>query len=226
MIKVTCRNCGKHLEAPDGAAGRKGKCPGCGEVFEVPPGRTEGKICGGCKTVYPPEDVICTACGVNLDTGEKIGGQAIAEPAGSKPSGGKLVFEGALSGVLTGVLVFLALLAVEVIFDAIFEGWASASAGLLLRIPAAVVMGAIVGSFVGIVTVVTRSASAGQVLFVIPLGVILFQAWRSGVISGRMPMFARFFALAGIVFSAWLLYVVFGAISQSVLKSINWKKYE
>lgn len=36
MIKLACRNCGKRLEAPDGTAGRKGRCPGCGEVFAVP----------------------------------------------------------------------------------------------------------------------------------------------------------------------------------------------
>ncbi len=35
MIKIICFNCGKSLEAPDEAAGKKGRCPGCGEVFEV-----------------------------------------------------------------------------------------------------------------------------------------------------------------------------------------------
>ncbi len=43
MIKITCTNCGKQLEAPEGAAGKKGKCPGCEEVFNVP-GIADGNI--------------------------------------------------------------------------------------------------------------------------------------------------------------------------------------
>ncbi len=36
MVKINCNNCGKKLEAPGEAAGKKGKCPGCGEVFVIP----------------------------------------------------------------------------------------------------------------------------------------------------------------------------------------------
>ncbi len=36
VIKITCTNCGKKLETPEEKAGTKGKCPACGEVFEVP----------------------------------------------------------------------------------------------------------------------------------------------------------------------------------------------
>lgn len=51
MIKLTCKNCGKHLQAPDESAGRKGKCPGCGEVFAIlevvlPPGGSAGSWTG------------------------------------------------------------------------------------------------------------------------------------------------------------------------------------
>jgi RsiW-degrading membrane proteinase PrsW (M82 family) len=34
-IEVTC-NCGKSLKAPDAAAGKKGRCPGCGAVLAIP----------------------------------------------------------------------------------------------------------------------------------------------------------------------------------------------
>jgi RsiW-degrading membrane proteinase PrsW (M82 family) len=34
-IEVNC-NCGKSLKAPDAAAGKKGRCPGCGEVLAIP----------------------------------------------------------------------------------------------------------------------------------------------------------------------------------------------
>lgn len=36
MIKVTCVKCGMKLEAPDEAAGKKGRCHGCGTVLDMP----------------------------------------------------------------------------------------------------------------------------------------------------------------------------------------------
>jgi hypothetical protein len=35
-IEVSC-SCGKSLKAPDAAAGKKGRCPGCGAVLAIPP---------------------------------------------------------------------------------------------------------------------------------------------------------------------------------------------
>ncbi len=35
MMKITCKKCGKKLEAPDEAEGKKGKCPDCGMIFVV-----------------------------------------------------------------------------------------------------------------------------------------------------------------------------------------------
>ena len=37
-IKLACSGCGKKLEAPGEAAGKRGRCPGCGEIFIVPAG--------------------------------------------------------------------------------------------------------------------------------------------------------------------------------------------
>ncbi len=72
MIKITCKECGKILEAPEEAAGKKGKCPECGSVFVVPDADRGGRKCPGCRVVYPAETVICTYCGINLDTGQKL----------------------------------------------------------------------------------------------------------------------------------------------------------
>lgn len=35
-ISVTCAQCGKAVKAPDSASGRKGKCPDCGAIIEIP----------------------------------------------------------------------------------------------------------------------------------------------------------------------------------------------
>ncbi len=38
MIKITCYNCGKKLEAPDEAEGKQGRCPECKAVFMITDG--------------------------------------------------------------------------------------------------------------------------------------------------------------------------------------------
>ncbi len=46
-IQVVCTQCGKKLIAPDQAAGKKGKCPDCGTVFQIPapnPSQTIGSL--------------------------------------------------------------------------------------------------------------------------------------------------------------------------------------
>jgi len=35
-IEITCTGCGKVLHVPDAAAGKKGKCPHCGTILQVP----------------------------------------------------------------------------------------------------------------------------------------------------------------------------------------------
>jgi len=37
MIEFPCLNCGKYLRVSDTKAGKKGKCPGCGNILHVPP---------------------------------------------------------------------------------------------------------------------------------------------------------------------------------------------
>jgi phage FluMu protein Com len=34
-MNICCVFCGKKLEAPDNAIGKRGKCPRCGEIFDI-----------------------------------------------------------------------------------------------------------------------------------------------------------------------------------------------
>lgn len=86
-IKVTC-DCGKSLNVPDKLAGKKGKCPTCGAVLNIPaasgggddeldaapPAKASGggKKCPNCSKQWPADAVICVACGTNMLTGEKL----------------------------------------------------------------------------------------------------------------------------------------------------------
>ena len=40
-IRVTCQHCGKALNAPESATGKKAKCPGCGAIFTISAPETE-----------------------------------------------------------------------------------------------------------------------------------------------------------------------------------------
>ncbi|MDB5294339.1 MAG: hypothetical protein JWO31_322, partial [Phycisphaerales bacterium] len=52
-IVVPCE-CGKQLRAPDAAAGRKGKCPGCGRVLLVPPAAQDPQASSAASSVAQP----------------------------------------------------------------------------------------------------------------------------------------------------------------------------
>ncbi|MHC4336908.1 MAG: hypothetical protein ACYSTG_03025 [Planctomycetota bacterium] len=41
MIKFRCSNCNKKISTPDNYAGKRGKCPQCGQVVHVPPAQEE-----------------------------------------------------------------------------------------------------------------------------------------------------------------------------------------
>jgi hypothetical protein len=79
---------------------------------------------------------------------------------------------------------------------------------------------------VGIITVLTRSASTGQVAFVIPLILIITHLWRVGIIERNTPLFIWILLIAGLGFAGWVLYMAFGAISRGVINGIDWNKYE
>ncbi|MBI1345449.1 DUF975 family protein [bacterium] len=91
-IEFVCEHCGKALSTSDDKAGRKAKCPGCGEPvlvpnpsgltpsvtdadeddFELPaaPQPKSGKksvFCAMCGAKVPPGETSCLACGEPLD---------------------------------------------------------------------------------------------------------------------------------------------------------------
>lgn len=99
-IHVICPKCKKPLTAPDSMAGKKVKCPGCQAVMNVPagipayqgetklavktsapppapqapapPAARGGNACPKCKKGLPEDAIICTDCGINIRTGEKL----------------------------------------------------------------------------------------------------------------------------------------------------------
>lgn len=90
-IKVTCGSCGREMNVKDALAGKKGKCPGCGGIIEVPMPETpveaapeppqtppepaaaeeEMKPCVHCGKPLPVNAVFCVHCGTHLRTGKK-----------------------------------------------------------------------------------------------------------------------------------------------------------
>jgi len=44
MIRLTCGQCGKALKVPDQLAGKRGKCPSCGNTIEVPQAEPQPEI--------------------------------------------------------------------------------------------------------------------------------------------------------------------------------------
>src|SRR5437763_1162837 len=53
-IALTCPSCGRKLNAPDSAAGRKLKCPKCGSGVEVPIGVEDEHPDTGAKPITKP----------------------------------------------------------------------------------------------------------------------------------------------------------------------------
>lgn len=98
-IDVRCQ-CGAAFKVKDEMAGRTGKCPKCGGQITVPTAQAAaiptlefapepslaggaGQTCPGCHTVYDAGILICTRCGIELSTGQYIGGGDGPTPGGA-----------------------------------------------------------------------------------------------------------------------------------------------
>jgi len=110
-VAMQCPTCGKKLRAPDGAAGKKVKCP-CGAKLIVPEpvaveAGDEGLVsldrladgapmagaatCPECRAVLPDGAVLCTQCGFLLSGGKQLStnfDEAGNPPAYQPPRGG------------------------------------------------------------------------------------------------------------------------------------------
>ena len=90
-IQVLCRTCNKKYAIKDKFAGKKLKCPGCGEILSIPmPGKKAKKpangelftfadddaeqevTCTDCGAVLPPASKFCVTCGFHMGSGAKI----------------------------------------------------------------------------------------------------------------------------------------------------------
>jgi len=100
MLHVHCP-CGKNLKAKPELAGRKVKCPGCGQPVSLPaapvtsagaapgavapPAATE-KDCPRCLATVPAAMVLCVSCGFDFRTGKTVKMAAKTEEKKDKPA--------------------------------------------------------------------------------------------------------------------------------------------
>jgi len=111
-IKISCR-CGQRFQAPEKLAGKKVRCPKCGDPLVIPtagsPGTarqaapaandmgslldeigvestpTGGKRCPQCNTTLAGQAVFCVDCGFNLETNEFVDGNVQPTNSDGKP---------------------------------------------------------------------------------------------------------------------------------------------
>ena len=104
-IQVACQ-CGQKFSAKDELAGKRAKCPKCGQplvIAEAAPAASDtladslgglgglmdqagfesagGSPCPKCNAGMPPGAVLCVACGFHLETGEKLETKVIKQSA-------------------------------------------------------------------------------------------------------------------------------------------------
>ena len=84
-ISFNCFSCGQSLEAPTEMQGETVECPACNAIITIPqledqdvapPLKTVAPVherkCPECGKTYDKATLICTDCGINLDTGKQL----------------------------------------------------------------------------------------------------------------------------------------------------------
>ncbi len=113
-ISVMC-SCGKKLKAPASAVGRKAKCPNCGNVMTVtapppsssvgveendplydladaaraapaPPPVPQQAVCPSCHSAMTAGAILCTSCGYDTRSGQKLSTTLAVASAGTPPA--------------------------------------------------------------------------------------------------------------------------------------------
>lgn len=85
-LKFSCPQCQQHIECDPGYAGLEIACPACNNNLVVPgeavsaPAVAPGVACPGCGTSLTPEAKLCTECGYDLVTGQRLQMQTQSAP--------------------------------------------------------------------------------------------------------------------------------------------------
>lgn len=101
-IRFACSHCGHSVAVATAHAGKRGKCPKCGGIIEIPAAAAESPraeppvstpaaappqhTCPSCQATLKPAAVICVNCGLDLRTGKKLPGAAAPAVAGAANS--------------------------------------------------------------------------------------------------------------------------------------------
>jgi hypothetical protein len=86
-VKFSCPGCGQHISCDAALGGQQIACPSCQAAMVVPGGAPAApepapiRSCPSCGAAVHDEAVICTQCGLNLQTGKRLA----AQPAGRTP---------------------------------------------------------------------------------------------------------------------------------------------
>ena len=169
-IKFSCPDCGQHIECGPEYAGAQVNCPTCQKAMIVPglapaafaPPQPAGVTCPGCGVALSEGTVICTSCGMNLRTGNRIQPQVTSPLPGRVPA--------PASGRYNTKMIATVLL---VVLGALFGlGFTNPKIALAFH-----VVQAIYGLIVGILVIVTafrESAGQGFMTMCIPCYALYF----------------------------------------------------
>jgi hypothetical protein len=120
-MKLQCPSCQKVLTVSDQLAGKRGKCPGCGAVFQVgaapvKPGPTlpdapaaAPRLCPGCNSELAAEAVVCNQCGYDCRPGVPAPQRASGKKRKKKGNTPLWIGAGAAAGAVVLVLLVVAL---------------------------------------------------------------------------------------------------------------------
>ena len=109
-IKFACPQCQQHIQAEAGYSGMEIACPSCGGRMlvpqlataqsspspPVPPLAPAGTACPACGAALAPQAILCTQCGYNLRTGQRLPTRSPAgRPAAARaPATGRAAAKG------------------------------------------------------------------------------------------------------------------------------------
>jgi DNA-directed RNA polymerase subunit RPC12/RpoP len=94
-IKFSCPQCQQHIQAEQGYAGMEISCPACNARMVVPgrpvaipppPPAVAGTACPSCGARLAPGAMLCTSCGYNVRTGQRLPPRPVASKPAARPA--------------------------------------------------------------------------------------------------------------------------------------------